>query len=57
MGRVYRERMPRCQYVLVYDAGHEVSVDRSEAFSARVADVVRRHAVSMVNQRSSRLLP
>ena len=57
MGRVYRERMPRCQYVLVYDAGHEVSVDRPEAFSTLVADFLRRHEVSMVSQRSSQLLP
>lgn len=57
MGRVYRERMPRCQYVLVYDAGHEVSVDRPEAFSTLVGDFLRRHEVSMVSQRSSQLLP
>jgi pimeloyl-ACP methyl ester carboxylesterase len=57
MGRVYRERMPRCQYVLVYDAGHEVSVDRPEAFSTLVADFLQRHEVSMVSQRSSLLLP
>jgi pimeloyl-ACP methyl ester carboxylesterase len=57
MGRVYREQMPRCQYVLVYDAGHEVSVDRPEAFSTLAGDFLRRHEVSMVNQRSSQLLP
>ena len=31
MGRTYRERMPNCHYVMVYDAGHAVAAERPEA--------------------------
>ena len=34
MGRVYREKMPNCNYVLVYDAGHEVGAERPKHLSA-----------------------
>ena len=30
MGRVYREMMPNCHLVLVYDAGHALDMDRPD---------------------------
>jgi pimeloyl-ACP methyl ester carboxylesterase len=57
MGRVYREKMPNCHYVLVYDAGHEVGADRPEAFASLVADFLARREAFIVNQRSSLINP
>jgi pimeloyl-ACP methyl ester carboxylesterase len=57
MGRVYREKMPNCQYVLVYDAGHEVGADRPEAFASLVNDFIERREAFIVSQKSSLLHP
>src|SRR5947199_279790 len=34
MGRIYREKLPNCHLVLVYDAGHALDMDRPEAFAS-----------------------
>jgi hypothetical protein len=57
MGRIYREKMPNCQYILVYDAGHEVGADRPEAFSSLVSDFLQRHESFIVNQKSALIYP
>jgi pimeloyl-ACP methyl ester carboxylesterase len=57
MGRVYREQMPNCNYVLVYDAGHEIGADRPEAFASLVSDFLDRREAFIVNARSSLLHP
>jgi len=57
MGRVYREKMPNCHYVLVYDAGHEVGADRPQAFASLVSDFLVRREAFIVNQRSSLINP
>jgi pimeloyl-ACP methyl ester carboxylesterase len=57
LGRVYREKMPNCQYVLVYDAGHEVGADRPEAFASLVSDFLERREAFIVTQKSSLLHP
>jgi pimeloyl-ACP methyl ester carboxylesterase len=57
LGRVYRQRMPNCNYVLVYDAGHEVGAERPEAFSSLVGDFLERHEAFIVSQKSSLLNP
>jgi pimeloyl-ACP methyl ester carboxylesterase len=56
-GRVYRAQMPNCNYVLVYDAGHDVGADRPEAFSSLVGDFLERHEAFIVSQKSSLLNP
>src|SRR5436305_14749130 len=38
LGRHYRELLPRCHFVIVYDAAHALYEDRPEAFAAIVAD-------------------
>jgi pimeloyl-ACP methyl ester carboxylesterase len=55
LGRVYRAKMPNCNYVLVYDAGHEVAAERPEAFSSLVGDFLERRETFIVNQKSSLL--
>jgi pimeloyl-ACP methyl ester carboxylesterase len=42
MGRVYREIMPNCHLVLVYDAGHAIERERPEAFASLLGDFVTR---------------
>ena len=42
MGRIYREKLPNCHLVLVYDAGHAVDMDRPEAFASVVNDFLHR---------------
>ena len=57
MGRVYREKMPNCNYILVYDAGHEVDADRPEAFVSVVSDFLQRHEAFLVNRQSGLINP
>ncbi len=42
MGRIYRELLPNCAFILVYDAGHQVDGDRPEAFVALATDFLQR---------------
>jgi 4,5:9,10-diseco-3-hydroxy-5,9,17-trioxoandrosta-1(10),2-diene-4-oate hydrolase len=57
LGRAYRERMPRCQFVLLYDAGHDASAERPEAFASLVSDFLTRREAFIVADRSSLLHP
>jgi pimeloyl-ACP methyl ester carboxylesterase len=44
-GRVYRELMPNCSFVLLYDAAHELGWDRPETLAALISDFsLRREA-------------
>jgi pimeloyl-ACP methyl ester carboxylesterase len=54
LGRHYRELLPNCQFVIVYDAAHAIYEDRPEAFAAIVADFVE-HRDEFVVQRESGL--
>jgi 4,5:9,10-diseco-3-hydroxy-5,9,17-trioxoandrosta-1(10),2-diene-4-oate hydrolase len=38
MGRLYKTLLPNCHLVFVYDAGHEISTDRPEAFAEVTKD-------------------
>jgi pimeloyl-ACP methyl ester carboxylesterase len=57
MGRVYREIMPDCHLVYVYDAGHHVDADRPEAFASVVGDFLERRAQFLVQRGSSLIHP
>jgi pimeloyl-ACP methyl ester carboxylesterase len=57
MGRHYRSLLPKCQLVLVYDAGHVVDVDRPEAFAAVVEDFVPEPDAFLVTRESGLLYP
>jgi pimeloyl-ACP methyl ester carboxylesterase len=54
-GRLYRELLPDCQFVIVYDAAHAIDGDRPEAFAAIVTDFIE-HRAQFVVRRESRLL-
>ncbi|MBO0894245.1 MAG: alpha/beta fold hydrolase [Acidimicrobiales bacterium] len=57
MGRHYRALLPRCQLMMVYDAGHVVDVDRPEAFAALVEDFVPEPEAFLVTRESGLLFP
>ena len=55
LARVYRELLPNCNTVFVYDAAHEVDADRPEAFVSLVNDFYNRREAFLVNAQSSAL--
>jgi len=57
MGRIYREIMPNCHLILVYDAGHAIDADRPEAFASVVSDFLERHEQFVVTRTSSVIHP
>jgi pimeloyl-ACP methyl ester carboxylesterase len=57
LGRIYRERMPHCQFILLYDAGHDGAAERPEAFTSLVSDFLQRREAFIVNDASSLLHP
>jgi pimeloyl-ACP methyl ester carboxylesterase len=57
MGRTYRERMPNCHYVLVYDAGHAVAAERPEALTNIITDFLDLRETFIVSRRDSRINP
>jgi pimeloyl-ACP methyl ester carboxylesterase len=57
MGRIYREKLPNCHYVLMYDAGHALDADRPEAFASVVTDFLDRREGFIVSTQSSLIWP
>jgi pimeloyl-ACP methyl ester carboxylesterase len=57
MGRRYRELLPDCHYILVYDAGHALDADRPEAFADLVADFLERRDAFLVTRASGQFHP
>jgi pimeloyl-ACP methyl ester carboxylesterase len=57
MGRIYREIMPNCHLIYVYDAGHHIDADRPEAFAGLVGDFLERHEQFVVSRASSLINP
>jgi pimeloyl-ACP methyl ester carboxylesterase len=57
MGRIYREIMPNCNLIYVYDAGHHIDADRPEAFAGVVSDFLERHEQFVVTRTSSVINP
>jgi pimeloyl-ACP methyl ester carboxylesterase len=47
-GRVYRELMPNCSSILLYDAAHELGWDRPEALAALISDFALRREAFVV---------
>jgi pimeloyl-ACP methyl ester carboxylesterase len=52
MGRHYKEILPNCNLVFLYDAAHEADADRPEAFVELVNDFLERHEAFIVTTRS-----
>ncbi len=57
MGRIYKELLPNCQFVLVYDAAHDLVSDRPEAFTEVVHDFLERHEDCVLSRRSTVIYP
>lgn len=57
MGRVYKELLPNCSFVLVYDAAHEIQFDRPEAYACLVGDFIERQEAFIVNADSGVFAP
>lgn len=57
LGRIYKDLLPNCHLVFIYDAGHALDVDRPEAFASVVADFVARREGFLVNDQSAVINP
>ncbi len=57
MGRIYRERIPNCYYVLMYDAGHAIATERPQALDQLVGDFLERGDAFVVNRASGLINP
>lgn len=57
LGRHYREILPNCHFVIVYDAAHAIYDDRPEAFAAIVGEFLEHHEQFVVRRESGVLYP
>jgi pimeloyl-ACP methyl ester carboxylesterase len=52
LGRHYKEILPSCNLVFLYDAAHEADADRPEAFASLVDDFLNRHESYVIKSES-----
>jgi pimeloyl-ACP methyl ester carboxylesterase len=52
MGRYYKEVLPNCNLVFLYDAAQEADADRPEAFASLVDDFLARHEAFVIKTES-----
>jgi pimeloyl-ACP methyl ester carboxylesterase len=57
MGRHYKELIPNCHLVFVYDAGHAISTDRPEAFADVTTDFLERREAFVINRTDTVIHP
>ena len=57
MGHFYKELMPNCHLVFVYDAGHAISAERPEAFTEVVADFIERREAFVISRNETVIHP
>jgi len=57
MGRHYKEHLPNCHLVFVYDTAHAISSERPEAFAEVTLDFLERHEAFVVNRAASVIHP
>ena len=57
LGRIYREKRPRCQFLWLCAAGHAGGAPRPEALASLVQDFVTRREAFIVTEKSSLLHP
>jgi pimeloyl-ACP methyl ester carboxylesterase len=55
--RRYRELIPSCYLVLVYDAGEDIQSDRPQAFASLVTDFLQRREAFVLNNQSGVINP
>lgn len=57
MGRHYKELLPNCHLVLVYDCGHAIGAERPEAFTEVVSDFLERHEAFLISRTETLIHP
>jgi pimeloyl-ACP methyl ester carboxylesterase len=57
MGRFYKELIPGCHLVFVYDAAHAISTDRPEAFAEVTVDFLERHEAFVISRTNTVIHP
>lgn len=57
MSRLYKQLMPNCHLVLVYDAGHAIGAERPEAFAEVAADFLERHEAFVISRTDTVIHP
>jgi pimeloyl-ACP methyl ester carboxylesterase len=57
MGRHYKEQLPNCHLVFVYDAAHAISSERPEAFAEVTLDFLERHEAFVINRLATVIHP
>ena len=57
MGRFYKDLIPNCHLMFVYDAGHGISTDRPEAFAEVVGDFLDRHEAFVISRAETVIHP
>ena len=57
MGRHYKELIPNCQLVFVYDAGHAIGAERPEAFADVVSDFLERREAFVIRRTETLIHP
>ncbi len=57
MARVYKAKIPNCNYAMVYDAGHMLEAERPEACAELLDDFLERKEVFVVARNSTMINP
>jgi pimeloyl-ACP methyl ester carboxylesterase len=57
MGRIYKELIPNCSLIFVYDAGHAIATDRPEAFTEAALDFLERHEAFVISRTPTLINP
>jgi pimeloyl-ACP methyl ester carboxylesterase len=57
MGRFYKELVPNCHLVFVYDAAHAIGADRPEAFAEVVGDFLERREAFVISRAATVIHP
>ena len=57
LGDIYRDIIPACQVVMIYDAAHAIDADRPEAVASVMQDFLARHERFLVREQSGLLYP
>jgi pimeloyl-ACP methyl ester carboxylesterase len=57
MGQFYKELIPNCHLVFVYDAGHAIGAERPEAFVEVVGDFLERHEAFVISRTETVINP
>jgi len=56
-GRIYKQLMPNCHLVFVYDAAQAISIDRPHAFAEVVLDFLERREAFIINRKPTVIHP